>query len=213
MYYGENGVYYLEDYATLIDNGETITERELDEDFNVISEKIYDSNRKPYKELYYDSNGRLTEEKQYAASTGSFYIRYVTKYNADGTKTVTEYNKSNTAIKLMNYNKDGELEKEVDVLNGIVTKISKSWGETWITTEQYSQLIKLVIISADGKTRTEENTTYYASGNIKTVTVITTINDDNGAEIVYEKYCAVYDESQNIISETFYDKNGNVIEQ
>lgn len=155
----------------------------------------YDSAGNVIKMIYYDTDGNveLQTDSQYAQNAdGEWYEEKCAESYSDGTKVECEYNENGDAITRVFYDADG----------------NKSETETW----EYTY-------NAD-KVKTTEK--YYIDGVISQEITYKIVTEEDGMysypETIAEydedggKTVSVYDENDELVSETKYDTSGNVVE-
>ncbi len=154
----------------------------------------YDGNGNVIKLIDYDAEGNVTlqADSEYAQkSDGEWYEKSATETYTDGTKIETEYDEQHNATSRLVYDADGNV----------------TTTEKWEYTYDESGLIAKEKEYADGTLCKEIAYKIVAEddGVFSYPETVTTYNEDGS------KTVCVYDENNEVISETTYDASGKVI--
>lgn len=155
----------------------------------------YDENENAVRTALYTAEGNvdLQTESEYALSSdGQWYEAVCTTTEADGGSYVSEFAENGDQTSITRYDADGNF------------VFKESWEYTY---------------NADGNWETMK---YYSNDVLTTETIYATAATEDGS-ITYpqtvtvyvetgEKIVTVYDENDNVLSETHYDSNGKVME-
>jgi len=155
----------------------------------------YDSNGNDVALIDYDADGNVNMQtiSQYAQTAeGEWYETTRTENYADGTKIEAEYNEQGDNIAWVSYDADGNVES------------SETWDYTyddngnWATMKAY--MGGVLFEETVYKTVTAEDSSYTYPE------TVTTYNEDGS------KTVCVYNENDELVSETTYDADGNMVE-
>ena len=189
-----NGVITAENEYMLVD-GEAVVSKFIGymEDGTKLTNE-YDSNGNVIRLVSYDAEGNMesqldSEYKQ--LDDGEWYESKCTALGADGTKEISEYDQYGHSISVISYDAEGNVESE------------QTWERTY---------------DDAGNTVSEK---YYYDGVLVSECLYKTVEFDDGTatypETVTEyqedggKTVTVYNENDEVVSETRYDADGNVI--
>lgn len=189
-----DGVLTEESLYTLVDGESVISQliSYLEDGSKVIND--YDAYENSIRMSSYDADGKLTMQSdfEYAQTAdGQWYEAKCSTTEADGTKSVSEYNEDHDQISLLRYATDGSL------TDSYVWDYSYDADGNWQSMKYYcndtlcAETIYATATTESGSTTYPETVTEYHEDGSKTVTV--------------------YSENDEILSQTHYDANGNVI--
>lgn len=189
-----NGVLTEESLYTLVDGESVISQLTsyLEDGTKVVND--YDAYGNPIRTTAYDADGQMISEDTYEytqAADGQWYESWRSITEADGTRSVSTYNEAGDQISLLRYDADGSL------MESYVWEYTYDEDGRWQSKKSYrndvlySETIFATVPTEDGQLTYPETVTEYNEDGSKTVTV--------------------YDQNDEILSQTHYDAGGNVI--
>lgn len=178
-----------------VTGGESVLEQfisYMDDGSKTVSD--YDENGNPVRTCAYEADGSLNfeSESEYALSAdGAWYEAQYTEMQNDGGKIVSTYAENGDQLSATHYEADGS------VRNASVWEYTYDGDGNWANVKYYyngaliSELEYAIATTEDGWMAYPETVTEYA---------------EDGSKIV-----TVYDENDNVLSQMYYDANGDLL--